>query len=117
MITAALLWLSAILIIVNLLVGPMLTALISTHAVLNRLGLFRAAQLERMELTGAPLPAALLYVCSTKPFGPQSHHQQTRMVCLVARLLLQSMPLSISRRNCSGAGHWRLRLSSCPSTA
>jgi uncharacterized membrane protein YesL len=43
-ITAVLLWLSLILIIVNLLFGPMLVALISTHAVLDRLALFRAAQ-------------------------------------------------------------------------
>lgn len=43
-ITAILLGLSLILIIVNLLFAPMLVALISTHAVLNRLALFRAAQ-------------------------------------------------------------------------
>jgi uncharacterized membrane protein YesL len=43
-ITAILLGLSLILIIVNLLFGPMLVALISTQAVLNRLALFRAAQ-------------------------------------------------------------------------
>lgn len=43
-ITAVLLWLSMILIIVNLLFGPMLVALISTHAVLDRLALLRASQ-------------------------------------------------------------------------
>lgn len=43
-ITAILLWLSLILVIVNLLFGPMLVALISTNAVINRLELFRAAQ-------------------------------------------------------------------------
>jgi uncharacterized membrane protein YesL len=43
-ITAVLLWLSTVLIIVNLLFGPMLVALISTHAVLDRLALFRAAK-------------------------------------------------------------------------
>ncbi len=43
-ITAILLWLSLILIIVNLLFGPMVVALISTHAVLDRVALFRAAQ-------------------------------------------------------------------------
>lgn len=43
-ITAILLGLSLILIIVNLLFAPMLVALISTHAVLNRLAWFRAAQ-------------------------------------------------------------------------
>jgi hypothetical protein len=47
MITVVLLGLSAVLVvlvIVILLVGPMLVALISTHAVLDRLALFRAAQ-------------------------------------------------------------------------
>lgn len=43
-ITAVLLWLSTVLIIVNLLFGPMLVALISTHAVLDRLAIFRAAK-------------------------------------------------------------------------
>jgi uncharacterized membrane protein YesL len=43
-ITAVLLWLSTVLIIVNLLFGPMLVALISTHAVLDRLVIFRAAK-------------------------------------------------------------------------
>jgi uncharacterized membrane protein YesL len=43
-ITAVLLWLSTILIIVNLLFGPMVVALISTHAVLSRLEPMRAAK-------------------------------------------------------------------------
>lgn len=43
-ITVILLWLSTILIIVNLLFGPMLAALIGTHAVLDRLTLLRAAR-------------------------------------------------------------------------
>jgi uncharacterized membrane protein YesL len=43
-ITVVLLWLSTILIIVNLLFGPMLVALISTHAVLDRLALLRASR-------------------------------------------------------------------------
>lgn len=42
-ITAVLIGLSLVLIIVNLLFGPMLVALISTHAVLNRLEPIRAA--------------------------------------------------------------------------
>jgi uncharacterized membrane protein YesL len=42
-ITAVLIGLSLVLIIVNLLFGPMLVALISTHAVLNRLEPLRAA--------------------------------------------------------------------------
>ncbi len=42
--TALLLGLSLILVIVNLLFAPMLVALISSHAVLNRLALFRAAR-------------------------------------------------------------------------
>jgi uncharacterized membrane protein YesL len=43
-ITAILLWLSTILIIVNLLFGPMLVALIGTHAVLDRLAPLRAGK-------------------------------------------------------------------------
>jgi hypothetical protein len=43
-ITAVLIGLSLVLIIVNLLFGPMLMALISTHAVLNRLEPLRAAK-------------------------------------------------------------------------
>ena len=46
LITAILLWLSTILIIVNLLFGPMLVALIGTHAVLDRLAPLRAAKQE-----------------------------------------------------------------------
>ncbi len=49
-ITAILLWLSTILIIVNLLFGPMLAALISTHAVLDRLAPLRSAG--RHDVTG-----------------------------------------------------------------
>lgn len=43
-ITAVLLWLSTVLIIVNLLFGPMLVALISTFAVRDRLAHFREAK-------------------------------------------------------------------------
>ncbi len=43
LVTAVLIGLSLVLIIVNLLFGPMLVALISTHAVLNRLEPIRAA--------------------------------------------------------------------------
>ncbi len=43
-VTALLLWLGVILVLVNLLFGPMLVALIGTHAVLDRLALMRATQ-------------------------------------------------------------------------
>lgn len=43
-ITAVLLWISTVLIIVNLLFGPMLVALIGTHAVLDRLAPLRSAK-------------------------------------------------------------------------
>lgn len=43
-VTALLLWLGVILVLVNLLFGPMLVALIGTHAVLDRLALMRRDQ-------------------------------------------------------------------------
>lgn len=43
-VTALLLWLGVILVLVNLLFGPMLVALIGTHAVLDRLALMRTTQ-------------------------------------------------------------------------
>lgn len=48
-VTALLLWLSAVLVFVILLFGPIFVALTGTYAVLDRLALFRAAQ-----QTGAP---------------------------------------------------------------
>lgn len=48
-ITAVLLWLSFLLVIVNLLFGPMLVALLGTHAVGNRLEIFRTARRTALE--------------------------------------------------------------------
>jgi uncharacterized membrane protein YesL len=44
LVTALLLWLGMVLLLVNLFFGPMLMALIGTHAVLNRLAPLRAGQ-------------------------------------------------------------------------